>query len=271
MDPTPHACSIQVRLDRERSQLLCLLRNMTSDVTQKPQDSSRGNDDLPKKRLTVTFQEIQVEVRGLGEDYGSTCTSVLSDLLPWTKSRGSRRVNTESTASKGNILTPPLQNILEGISGQVCPGEMLLVLGRPESGCTSLLKIISNQRDEFQSVRGDVYYGQAGWKEANDLRDQIVMNTEEDLHFPNLKVSETLDFAAETKLRKTLPGHHKDNHGCVRDTTNRITTDLAIGHAKDTLVGNEFVRGVSGGERKRVSLAEVLATRVRPQFQTAGY
>ncbi len=243
---------------------------MTSNVTQPPRDYPTGNGNLVKKRLTVTFQDIQVEVRGLGEDYGSTCTSVLSDLLPWFKSRGSRRVSAEPASSKGGILTPPLQNILEGISGQVCPGEMLLVLGRPESGCTSLLKIISNQRDEFQSVRGEVCYGQAGWKEAKDLRDQIVMNTEEDLHFPNLKVSETLDFAAETKLPKTLPGHHKDKHGYVRDTRNRITTDLAIGHAKDTLVGNEFVRGVSGGERKRVSLAEVLATRVRPQFQVVG-
>ena len=144
------------------------------------------------------------------------------------------------------------------------------MLGRPESGCTSLLKIISNQRHEFQAVRGEVCYGQAGWKEARDLRDQIVMNTEDDLHFPNLKVSETLDFAAETKLPKTLPGHHQDKQGYVRDTTSRITTDLAIAHAKDTLVGNEFVRGVSGGERKRVSLAEVLATRVRPQSQVAG-
>lgn len=36
---------------------------------------------------------------------------------------------------------------------------------------------------------------------------------------------------------------------------------LGIGHTRDTIVGNAFVRGVSGGERKRVSIAEMMATR----------
>jgi ATP-binding cassette, subfamily G (WHITE), member 2, SNQ2 len=36
---------------------------------------------------------------------------------------------------------------------------------------------------------------------------------------------------------------------------------LAIEHVRDTLVGDAFIRGVSGGERKRVSVAETMATR----------
>ncbi len=40
---------------------------------------------------------------------------------------------------------------------------------------------------------------------------------------------------------------------------------LNISHTKDTLVGDHFVRGVSGGERKRVSIAEMMATRARVQ------
>lgn len=54
----------------------------------------------------------------------------------------------------------------------------LLVLGRPGSGCTSLLKIISNERDEFLHVSGDVRYGNLGHKGAKQFRNQIVMNTE---------------------------------------------------------------------------------------------
>lgn len=41
-----------------------------------------------------------------------------------------------------------------------------------------------------------------------------------------------------------------------------IPEALGISHAKGTLVGNEFVRGVSGGERKRVSIGEVMAAQV---------
>ena len=40
---------------------------------------------------------------------------------------------------------------------------------------------------------------------------------------------------------------------------------LNISHTENTLVGDEFVRGVSGGERKRVSIGEMMATRARVQ------
>jgi ATP-binding cassette, subfamily G (WHITE), member 2, SNQ2 len=36
---------------------------------------------------------------------------------------------------------------------------MILVLGCPGSGCTTFLKAIANQRDDYSSVRGDVWYG----------------------------------------------------------------------------------------------------------------
>lgn len=48
----------------------------------------------------------------------------------------------------------------------------------------------------------------------------------------------------------------------VEKTRDEILSSLGILHTKRTLVGNEFVRGVSGGERKRVSLAEVMAGQV---------
>lgn len=41
----------------------------------------------------------------------------------------------------------------------VKPGEMVLVLGRPGSGCTSFLKVISNQRYGYTKVDGNVLYG----------------------------------------------------------------------------------------------------------------
>lgn len=91
------------------------------------------------------------------------------------------------------------------------------------------------------------------------------MNTEEDLHFPTLKVSETLNFASSTKLPRTRPDHLKKGDTYVTHQTDAILDALSIGHTHSTVVGNEFVRGVSGGERKRVSLAEVLASQATVQ------
>ncbi|KAK4545939.1 hypothetical protein LTR36_002503 [Oleoguttula mirabilis] len=195
-----------------------------------------------QKRLTVTFQDVAVEVDGVGEDYAATVASVVADLIPFRKSRVPRR------------------HILQGVSGQVTPGEMLLVLGRPGSGCTSLLKIISNQREAFAAVSGDVRYGNVGPKQAKQFRHQIVMNTEDDVHFPTLAVSEAVGFASATKLPATRPDSQQSANSYIESETDAILSSLGIGHTRDTLVGDEFVRGVSGGERKRVSLAEVLAT-----------
>ncbi len=62
-------------------------------------------------------------------------------------------------------------------SGLAKPGEMILVIGCPGSGCTTFLKVIANQRDEYSSVRGDVCYG---GRDAAEMRktykDEIVYN-----------------------------------------------------------------------------------------------
>lgn len=105
-----------------------------------------------------------------------------------------------------------------------------------------------------------MWYGNAGSREAEQFRHQIVMNTEEDLHFPTLKVAETLDFATSAKLPGTRPDHLEKKSAYITDKNQSILDSLGISHTSDTVVGNEFLRGVSGGERKRVSLAEVLAS-----------
>ena len=50
-------------------------------------------------------------------------------------------------------------DILKDFKGVAKPGEMVLVLGRPGSGCTTFLKVISNQRYGYTKVDGNVLYG----------------------------------------------------------------------------------------------------------------
>jgi ATP-binding cassette subfamily G (WHITE) protein 2 (SNQ2) len=132
----------------------------------------------------------------------------------------------------------------------------MLVCGRPGSGCTTLLKIISNSQEELEAVSGKIHYGSNTRKEAQESRGHIAMNTEDDVHFPTLKVDQTMDFAASTKVPKSSGKEH------ITSNRDSILDSLGIGHTVSTMVGNETIRGVSGGERKRVSLAEVMATQV---------
>lgn len=156
---------------------------------------------------------------------------------------------------------PPLKSILSDSHGCVKPGEMLLVLGRPGSGCTTLLKMLSNRREGYHTVNGDVRFGNMSPKEAEDYNGQIVMNTEEELFYPRLTVGQTMEFASRLKVPFHLPDGVKSVDEYTAETKQFLLESMGITHTADTKVGNEFVRGVSGGERKRVSIIECLATR----------
>ncbi|KAJ5689632.1 hypothetical protein N7462_004024 [Penicillium macrosclerotiorum] len=156
---------------------------------------------------------------------------------------------------------PPLKSILSNSHGCVKPGEMLLVLGRPGSGCTTLLKMLSNRREGYNTITGDVRFGSMSSEEASNYQGQIVMNTEEELFYPRLTVGQTMDFATKLKIPFHLPDGSKTIAQYREETKQFLLESMGITHTADTKVGNEFVRGVSGGERKRVSIIECLATR----------
>ena len=78
-----------------------------------------------------------------------------------------------------------------------------------------------------------------------------------DIHFPTLTVSETLDVAARARpQRGTNAGQQNENR--VRQQYKEILTSLRLSHILNTRVGNDFLPGISGGERKRLSIAEIL-------------
>ena len=161
---------------------------------------------------------------------------------------------------------------------------MVLVLGAPGSGCTTFLKVVANERGTYFDVTGDVRYAGISHSEMRKYYNgEVVYNEEgkdnsllrcdnpthvwvDDIHIPTLTVGQTLDFALSTKApgsRGRLPGVSKEEFTAeVQDLFLRM---LNLSHTKTTLVGNEFVRGISGGERKRVSIAEMMATRARVQ------
>ena len=149
--------------------------------------------------------------------------------------------------------------ILDNFKGICKPGEMVLVLGKPGSGCTTFLKTIANQRYGYTGVTGDVLYGRFTADEFKQYRGEAVYNEEDDLHHPTLTVEQTLGFALDVKIPGKLPaGITKE--GFKERVTNTLLKMFNIEHTRHTVVGGPFVRGISGGERKRVSIAEMLVT-----------
>ncbi|CAD6982083.1 unnamed protein product, partial [Tilletia controversa] len=154
------------------------------------------------------------------------------------------------------------RKILQGFNGSIQPGQMVLVVGRPGSGCSTFLKVIANQRQGYLGIDGDVKYGGVDSVEMDKrYRGEVVYCEEDDQHNATLGVADTVEFALSMKT----PGHRIDRwtqkKDFRKDVTNALLKMLNISHTKDTRVGSSFVRGVSGGERKRVSIAEMFATR----------
>ena len=149
--------------------------------------------------------------------------------------------------------------ILRNFEGLVKSGEMLVVLGRPGSGCSTLLKTISGEThgffiDEQSKIN---YQGIPKEMMHKDFRGECMYQAEVDVHFPQLTVGQTLNFAAQARApRNRIPGVTREQY--AKHMTEVIMAVFGISHTVNTKVGNDFVRGVSGGERKRVSIAEAI-------------
>ncbi|KAH6695443.1 ABC-2 type transporter-domain-containing protein [Plectosphaerella plurivora] len=225
--------------------------------------SSSDDNEWSLKPKVVAFQERDkasgVQDRELGVTFKDLSVRAIS----------AQAALHENVVSQFNIPTLfkesrhklPLKTILDSAHGCVKPGEMLLVLGRPGSGCTTLLNMIANRRRGYAEIEGDVHYGSMTAKEAEQYRGQIVMNTEEEVFFPALTVGQTMDFATRLKVPFHLPNGVADKEELRVQTRDFLLQSMGIEHTSDTKVGDAFVRGVSGGERKRVSIIETLATK----------
>ncbi|PNY24380.1 Brefeldin A resistance protein [Tolypocladium capitatum] len=208
----------------------------------------------------VVFRDLTVKGAGLGASLQPTVGDIFLGLPRTLK-------NLFTKGSKAMSAKPPVRELISHFDGCVRPGELLLVLGRPGSGCTTFLKSFCNQRSGFEAVEGRVTYGGADASEiSKHFRGEVIYNPEDDLHYATLSVRRTLKFAlqARTPGKESRPdGESRDSY--VREFLRVVTKVFWIEHTLGTKVGNEFIRGVSGGERKRVSIAEAMITRASVQ------
>ncbi|KMZ56624.1 ABC transporter G family member [Zostera marina] len=141
------------------------------------------------------------------------------------------------------------QNILKKVSGIVKPGEMLALLGPSGSGKTTLITALGS-RELSGRLSGSITYNNKPFNSS--VKRNIGFVTQHDVHYPNLTVSETLRYTALLRLPDTLS--RKEKMAMVDE----VIESLGLVICRDSVVGGVHVRGVSGGERKRVSIGQEL-------------
>ena len=218
------------------------------------------SEEEQTRHVGVVFKNLTVKGEGLGAALQPTVGDIFLGLPRLIK-------RLLAHGPKGAGGKPPVRTIIDDFTGCVKPGEMLLVLGRPGAGCSTFLKVLGNQRFGYKSVEGDVTYGGTDHHTmAKKYRSEVLYNPEDDLHYATLKVKNTLKFALETRAPSKESRKEGESKTAYINEFLRVVTKLFwIEHTMDTKVGNEFVRGVSGGEKKRVSIAEAMITKASTQ------
>jgi ABC-type multidrug transport system ATPase subunit len=168
--------------------------------------------------------------------------------------------------------------VLKDLSGVLRYGRLTLVMGPPGCGKTSYLRAISGQLHTQKGVRakvsGEVRYNWFLVEQLKRLSNWATYVSQSDVHLPLLTVRETLTHA--WRCRKSA--RNKDPR--VREFMERrlgaeaaarllalgevevdfVLATLGLSNCADTIIGDATLKGVSGGEKRRVTLGEMLVT-----------
>ncbi|KAL0303684.1 UNVERIFIED_CONTAM: ABC transporter G family member 1 [Sesamum radiatum] len=146
----------------------------------------------------------------------------------------------------GETLFSATKTILNDISGEARDGEIMAVMGASGSGKSTLIDALANRMAKG-SVKGSISLN-GEQLESRLLKVISAYVMQDDLLFPMLTVEETLMFAAEFRLPRTLSKSKK------KLRVQALIDQLGLRNAAKTVIGDEGHRGVSGGERRRVSI-----------------
>ncbi|KAK8989859.1 hypothetical protein V6N11_064273 [Hibiscus sabdariffa] len=234
--------------------------------------------DLPT--IEVRFEHLNIEAQAF------VGTSALPTVLNFTTSIFEGfLIDVGILSSRKKKLT-----ILNDVSGIIKPGRMTLLLGPPSSGKTTLLLALAGRLDPAVKCTGTVMYNGHGMDEFVPQRTTAYIS-QHDLHIGEMTVRETLAFSARCqgvgeryemlaelsrreKQANIKPDPDMDvfmkavaTEGQEANViTDYIIKVLGLEVCADTMVGDEMLRGISGGQRKRVTTGEMMVGPAKALF-----
>jgi ABC-type multidrug transport system ATPase subunit len=232
--------------------------------------------DLPA--IEVRYQNLSVEVDAF------VGTSALPTLWNSATNFLQSLVGRLASSNKRTI------NILQNVSGILKPSRMTLLLGPPSSGKSTLMRALAGKLDNSLKVSGSITYCGHTFDEFYPERTSAYVS-QYDLHNAEMTVRETLDFSrrclgvgarydmlAELAAREREAGIKPDPEidaymkaTAVQGQESNIVTDLTLkvlglDICADMPIGDEMIRGISGGQKKRVTTGEMLTGPARALF-----
>lgn len=202
-------------------------------------------DEMPSMEICVENLSVSAQAAQVAQEETGIPT-VLSALRSM--------VHLHSTSSVQH------KTILRDVSMHVKPRAFTLVLGRPGSGKSTLLKALGGQLPTAVDVDGTITFDGIQQKDLPPNFPHFIGYVgQQDDHFATLTVKETFQFSYEFAGGDS----NADEGSSLQLTPDQVIDSLGLSHCQDTILGDAVLRGVSGGERKRVTLGEGLLGRQR--------
>ncbi|KAK4482431.1 hypothetical protein RD792_009588 [Penstemon davidsonii] len=180
--------------------------------------------------------------------YGSSSSSSSSCHLAWE----------DLTAVLPNFGDGPTKRLLCGLTGYALPGRILAVMGPSGSGKSTFLDSLTGRLAGNVVMTGNLLLN--GKKRKRLHYGVFAYVTQEDIFLGTLTVKETITYSAMLRLPSNTTRYE------INQTVENTITEMGLEDCADHLIGNWHLRGISGGEKKRLSIALEIITQPRLLF-----
>ncbi|KAL5225295.1 hypothetical protein ABZP36_011934 [Zizania latifolia] len=155
------------------------------------------------------------------------------------------------------LSTGDTQDVLQGLTGYAEPGTITALMGPSGSGKSTLLDALAGRLAANAFLDGTVLLN---GRKANLSFGAAAYVTQDDNLIGTLTVRETISYSARLRLPDKMPMEEK------RALVDGTIVEMGLQDCADTVVGNWHLRGISGGEKRRVSIALEILMRPRLLF-----
>ena len=198
--------------------------------------------------------EVKIDInqqQGGDKPFSSTTASSAPIILSWSNVSFSipQKVTNKLTGKQETIA----KTLLSNISGCVEPGQVVAIMGASGAGKSTLLNVLAGRISNVGILTGEISINGSPRNPIN-WKKQVCYVEQDDLMYENLSVRETLEYAALLRLPRTLPVAEKQKR------VDSIIQQLGLGKCEQSRIGGAGKRGISGGERKRLSIGIELVT-----------
>ncbi|KAL3538676.1 hypothetical protein ACH5RR_002042 [Cinchona calisaya] len=212
--------------------------------------NSSSSSSVPETKISLELETNFRVMQSQGENNGvvrdETHSNNIGVFLTWKD-----LWVTVSNGTKGS------RSILQGLTGYACPGELLAIMGPSGCGKSTLLDTLAGRLDSNTRQSGDILIN--GRRQALAYGTSAYV-TQDDALITTLTVREAVYYSAQLQLPNSMSKSEK------KETAEMTIREMGLQDAMNTRIGGWGSKGLSGGQKRRVSICIEILTRPKLLF-----